>query len=143
MAAKGAEISNILISTRAASHFTVDDHVEVPLVVSCLVGGHALEASRVGDLGAGNNQPPTVGRHPQPLTLPDRLAVLVPPGGRKLTAVTAHGRPRVLLRRLDCLEALRDDRWWCSRGLTLQFQGGVDDHRAARHLVRSVNERRD
>lgn len=46
---------------RAAMYFTVDDHVEVPLVVSCLVGGHALEVSRVGDLRAGNNQPPAVG----------------------------------------------------------------------------------
>lgn len=41
------------------------------------------------------------------------------------------------------MEILRDDRCRCSSGLTLQLQWAVDDDRVVRHLVRSVNERRD
>ncbi|KAG7265218.1 LOW QUALITY PROTEIN: hypothetical protein CRUP_009105 [Coryphaenoides rupestris] len=48
-------------------------------MVARLVGGHALEAGRVRDLSPGQHQPPAPRRHPQPLTLPDRLAILEPP----------------------------------------------------------------
>lgn len=64
---------------KVAYYFTMDNHVEVPLMFSCLVGGHALEASRVGDLCARNNQPPTVGWHPQAFTLPDCFTIFIPP----------------------------------------------------------------
>lgn len=39
--------------------------------------------------------------------------------------------------------SLRNNRWRRPDGLTLQLQGAVDDHRDVRHLVSSVNQRRN
>ncbi|TNN27256.1 hypothetical protein EYF80_062600 [Liparis tanakae] len=105
---------------------TVDDHVEGLLVVSGLVAGHASETSRVGNLSAGNHQPPPAAGDPHAAGLSDRLATFIPPGREQL---------------LD--EISRDGGSRRPRGDALELQRTVDHHRAVRHGVSAIDERRN
>lgn len=60
--------------------FTLDNHIKVLLMISCLVSGHTLKKSCVGDLSAGNDQASSTGCNPQPFTVPHRLSIFMPPG---------------------------------------------------------------
>lgn len=60
--------------------FTMDDHIEVPLVVSGFIRGYTLKSSGVRHLSAGHDQPPPAGRHSHPMALFEWFPIFVPPG---------------------------------------------------------------
>lgn len=123
----------------------MDNHIEVPLVVSCFIRGHTLKTSRVRDLSAGNDQPSTARCHPQPLALSDWFPIFVPAGKEQCLQQMCVPM-NVYLYLFICtheMEILRDDRCRCSSRLTLQLQRAVDYHCAVCHVISSINEGRN
>lgn len=68
--------------------FTMNNHVKIPLMVSCIISGHTLKPSRVRDLSTRHDQPSSAGRHTQPFSVSDLFSILVPAEEKKTPAVT-------------------------------------------------------